>query len=864
MPKRQNTKSVRRLLTLGGFTASAALAPCAAWAAAPALRVDPASAVTMGAVSMAVAATLWAVRASSGARKIQREWSSRLSELEGRLEKTDAILSAHPGLALVWDEAPEDVGTGWGRPRVLGGPAALASFLTLVEGENARPNDPVEGLLQALSRLPAHSKTNGKTSDTIGAKLTALRSEGVGFSCTIIAQDGRVIEVEGRAAGTQAAVWLLDPATRSADESGLIGKVSGAGPLVVAASDSLETAPLPAWRRDKHLKLVWVNDAYAKAVGARNSEDAVKRELELDPGLRPLAEKARQNGGAVETRCTSVANGERRAYRVIETPPKGGSEPVSTGIAIDVSEADQAKSALKRHLEAHTDTLNHLSSAIAIFGPSGKLIFYNRSFSSLWRLADADLRGNPEHGAILEKLRERGVLPEKADFAAWKAEQLALYSDLEATAPADDVWSLPDGRTLQVARQRHPLGGVLIVFEDITDELRLKTRFNTMISVQRATLNNLTEGVAVFGSDGVLRLYNTSFQRLWGLEQDTLAKRPHFETLSQKLSVLAVNGQPHWARLSERITSLSPDHRKPIEDAELELNDGRVYQYTTEPLPDGATLLSFRDVTDSKMRERVLEERNQILLTKDQMKSAFVNHVSYQLRTPLNTIIGFSELLESQMFGDLNVRQREYAEGVLTASHQLLDLINDIIDLATIEAGKMSLELGDVDVEALLEGAKKLSALKAEDTQVSLAVDCPEDIGVIRADERRLKQVLFNLLSNAFAFTGAGGKVTIGARRAQEEVQIFICDNGRGIDARDQARAFDRFEGRGSGSGAGLGLALVRSFVELHGGWVAMRSTPNVGTTVVCHLPNEAAHCATQPELGVTEDVALSAAPAAE
>ena len=186
-------------------------------------------------------------------------------------------------------------------------------------------------------------------------------------------------------------------------------------------------------------------------------------------------------------------------------------------------------------------------------------------------------------------------------------------------------------------------------------------------------------------------------------------------------------------------------------------------------------------------------------------------------------------------------RQKDYIASILSASHHLRDLITDIIDLAAIDAGKMALEPEEIDIRDLLKSAATYAALKAEDTQVSLTVECPRDIGAITADPRRLKQVLFNLLSNAFAYTGAGGLVVLGADRAPGLVRIWVGDTGRGVSPEDQAKAFDPFESRGPSAGAGIGLSLVQRFVSLHGGWVRMESEPGRGTRVTCYLPARAA-----------------------
>jgi signal transduction histidine kinase len=312
------------------------------------------------------------------------------------------------------------------------------------------------------------------------------------------------------------------------------------------------------------------------------------------------------------------------------------------------------------------------------------------------------------------------------------------------------------------------------------------------------------------------------------------------------------SGVEALAEVRRRATSMSPDDRTPIRDVALTTADFRTIAFGTEPLPDGATLLYFLDVTDSREREKELKARNALLEDIDRQKSKFVDHVSYQLRTPLATIIGFAEMLDGQMFGVLNDRQKDYIASILSASHHLRDLITDIIDLAAIDAGKLAIDAETVDLRDLLTSAATYAALKAEDTQVELTVDCPKDIGEISADGRRLKQVLFNLLSNAFAYTGAGGRVSIGADRAPGLVRIWVADSGRGMSPADQAKVFDPFESSGPSAGAGLGLSLVQRLIDLHGGWVRMDSIPGEGTRVTCFLPAEPRPAAQDEEEAAT------------
>ena len=829
------------LLTATGAHAQEALTTAPATGPA----IDPFAASIIGAIALAGAAIVYAMRVSAATRNQSVHWSERLAEMEARLEKADAVLSAHPGLVLVWEDDAESIENGWGEPKILGGPAALASLLSFSKSTDGESHSPVDRLLDTLGALPVDEDDAEETA-RLKDKVNDLRAHGVAFSGNVVTADGRSIEVDGRVAGGQVALWMTDPAVRMAEDGAIVGAVRERATDLHGSHALLERAPFPAWRRNADLALVWVNKTYVEAVEAANVGDVVKRQIELDNSVRKIASEAAAVRKQCEERVAVNAQGERRVFRIIESPLHGSGDAAMGGYAIDITELDKTKTDLRHHIDANRRTLDQIQTAVAIFGASQNLIYCNRSFQALWELDDADLGGRSYHGEILDQLRHKGKLPEPADYDEWKQEQLALYTD-NLSAPGaerdgeapDEVWHLPNGKILRVAKQRHPLGGLMVAFEDVTEKISLERQFNTQLKVQKATLNNLSEGIAVFGADGALKLYNKAFLKLWRLDDAFAAGNPHVDKTLDQFRTRLDGETESLTLLRNCITSKSPEFRTSQSGAEVVLSDGRTLAIGAEPLPDGATLAHFLDITDSKEREKALEDRNAILENADRLKSKFVDHVSYQLRTPLSTIVGFSEMLDGQMFGVLNDRQKDYIASILTASYHLRDLINDIIDLAAIDAGKMELNRQPVDLRELLENAATFAALKAEDTQIALKIDCPKDIGEANIDERRIKQVLFNLLSNAFTYTGAGGEVTMGAAKIDGAVKIWVRDSGRGLSAKDQAKVFDAFESRGPGAGAGLGLALVENFVKLHGGWVRMDTREGAGANIVCFLPEK-------------------------
>ena len=229
-----------------------------------------------------------------------------------------------------------------------------------------------------------------------------------------------------------------------------------------------------------------------------------------------------------------------------------------------------------------------------------------------------------------------------------------------AVEPKEHRWYLPGGRALRVVTNPNPEHGVTYLFDDISERIELESRFNALNRTQSETLEALTEAVAVFGTDGRLKLHNPVFAQMWKLSPQALATRPHIDTVAGWARALLgrrLGGEEALGAIKLAVTAL--EHGAPVE-RRVERVDGSVLDCAALPLPDGDTLVTFRDVSDSVNVERALVERNEALIAADALKSAFVHHVSYELRSPLTTIIGFAQLLDDPVIGPLNTKQREY------------------------------------------------------------------------------------------------------------------------------------------------------------------------------------------------------------
>ena len=658
----------------------------------------------------------------------------------------------------------------------------------------------------------------------LDAARQVLHRDGVAFSLPVRLRGGGVFVIEGRrAASGETVLWLLD--------GGAAALARQAGEEAASLRKLIDAIPVPIWRRDRDRALVDCNSAYASALDAT-------RELVLAEGreLAPTDGREKTAGCASDpderrARRHIVIGGSRRLLDIIELPCADGGV---TGFAFDRTEVEIAETDLRRHLAAHAEVLESIGTAVAIYGADQRLKFFNAAFAALWGLETEWLAAEPSFGDVLERLRERRRIPEHADFRAFKRERLQLFTSL--IHRQQELMHLPDDRTLLLSISPHPLGGLTFVYENVTDRLALERSCNTLTQVRRATLDNLFEGVAVYGSDGRLKLHNPAYLKIWGLSQDDVAGEPHIGEIVEKMRAFIDDGED-WAATKQGIIARVTAHA--ATNGTLHRSDGSMLQVATVPLPDGNVLLTYLDVTDTARVERALRERNEALETAGRLKSEFIASVSHELRTPLNAVIGFAEILVNRYFGALNPRQLDYSHSILASARLLMRLINDILDLATIEAGYMVLETRRIDVIAMLHAVLSLTRERARSRDLEIDLRCPPEIGVVEGDERRLKQALFNLISNAVKFTPPGGAIRLEATRRADTIWLTVADTGVGIPTADQARVFEKFERGVRQPGAGLGLSLVKSLIELHGGTVVIEAC--LGTGHPDHL--QAAGC---------------------
>lgn len=619
---------------------------------------------------------------------------------------------------------------------------------------------------------------------------------------------------------------------------------------ILKFQNALENFSTAIWLRDSQSKIIWCNKLYAKIAGETPASVIQKQsEISVTPkekggakNLKAMTQKVLRDGEKQAITGHIVIDGKRHFVEISESPVSGSDHVL--GVMRDLSREEEINTELDRHLAANNTLLEQLQSAIAMFGSETQLEFFNSAFSELWGLEEQWLNTHPKLGDILEKLRETRRLPEQTDFRNYKKGWLDMFTQL--IDPHEDMLYLPDDTVLRLLVVPHPMGGLMMTFEDVTSRLELESSYNTLIAVQKETLDNLAEGVAVYGGDGRLKLSNPSFVDQWGLNPEDVQSEPHITSLVSKMEKFFAAEK--WPERKDTLVSHGIERK--IQEGRLPRTNNTLLEYTTVPLPDGGVLVSYFDVTDTVKVENALREKNIALEEAEQLKTDFLANVSYQLRTPLNAIMGFAEILNNQYFGELNEKQKEYSVNIQEAGSKLVGLIDDILDLATIEAGYLDLAMNEFDVHETLNGLYSLIEDWARKENITVSLDCPEDIGMLVADERRVKQILMNLLHNAINFTPEGGKISIVAAKKDACIELNVSDTGIGISKADLERVFQPFERATAehradmspnslSRGAGLGLSLVKNIVELHGGDVKIESEEGKGTSVTISLPLE-------------------------
>lgn len=727
----------------------------------------------------------------------QRALQTYLIEAKRRLESLEALLSLTGQCAVIWGAEGKE-------PHVTGrlytnSPASAEAFLQFAGWLTPRSVRALDGALTALQE-------NGQSADLDVETLS-----------------GRFLHVTGRIFGVQPVLRFQDISADLQESVEQKKRADGLFETLNLAQTLLDKIKAPVWFKDENEMTIWVNSAYRAALDV-GENDPLPEFLNEN-----LLDAVKSAGNFYQATANLNIHGERHKFALTTVAADSG----SAGLAEDMTREDELENELQQMARGHSDVLDLLPTAVAIFDADQKLRFFNQAFSMLWPLETTFLESMPSHSRLLDQLREKGLIAQQPDWSGWKT---ALFSVYRRAETIQQIWNLPDGRTLRIIGHSLPQGGVAWLFDNLTEKLDLETRFNTFIMMQGETLDHLSEGVVVFGPDGRIRLSNPAFCRLWSLSPNLAVEGTHINELKKACEKLTV--EPRWADFARDVTGISD--RREMSDGRINLLDGTVFDYAFVPLPKGQVMMTFVDVTASVNYARTLQEKNEALQTVDKLRNDFVQHVSYELRTPLTNIIGFADFMRTPTLGELNARQREYLDHIGTESGELLNLVNDILDLATVDAGMMKLDITEVHAPDVMQQAISRTQERFQSRSITVHKDIAPDLPTFFADPARINQVFVNLLTNAVNFAPEKSTVRFAAFSEGDEIVFSIHDDGRGIPDEILDSVFKRFSAlnhHGSRAGAGLGLSIVESVVKLHGGTVTIDTGPLNGTTVFCRFP---------------------------
>ena len=613
----------------------------------------------------------------------------------------------------------------------------------------------------------------------------------------------------------------------------------------------LDALPSPVWLRGDDLSIIWCNQAYAKTIDAPSNKEASLKSEELIKGedarkLRALAASARASREKKSKQIHVVIGGKRRLIEINEIPfdpleygiTEAKNQLYTAGIAYDITQIEEVENNAEIITKQNNEVWKNINTAVAIFDNNTNLIFYNPSFIKIWELDEDQLTMRLSYGAFLDLLRDKRMLPEiTSDYNSFKNNEIKNLTSLITSK--EELLHLSSGITIRRITIPHHLGGVMIIYEDITDKLAMERSYNTLLEVQNDTLSHLHEAVAVFGSDGRLKLSNPAYSELWKIGQDVLNKNPSINQVIEWQSSFFADAE-NWEELKEEMLQKLTDRFN--EKIKIDRSDAITLESKSVALPDGGILITYVDITDKERIEKILKEQNHSMKAASRMRTRFLASVSDEFKEPLGEIMSCSEYVEKQVTTPkikLSKKTKDSIAKIYENAKNLKENINNIIDLASIEAGQMPLSLNTFDINQMLNGVIAMTTNKIKKRQMELVLICPNDIGWIVGDEKRIKQALYYMIGYTVNATSIGNKITLTTTRElyQNKGECVIFAIASIFDKTPSFPEFENGETDGWYELDGMGYNMVKKFVEQHNGIINIKKGKNNITSIYIVLP---------------------------
>ncbi|WP_424810410.1 PAS-domain containing protein [Roseococcus sp. YIM B11640] len=645
---------------------------------------------------------------------------------------------------------------------------------------------------------------------------------------------------------------VLDVASDPTPEGGFVISVSDVTPLVDAQEEAQRRAGIMQVMLENSRQGIVLYDAEQRLVAANALAGELMGVPDLlrRPGITQREILVEQRARGIFGADATAENWENYFQQLDRTQPQRvqrnlpdgrrldiASDPTPDGghvVSIsDISALVRAEEAAEQRAGVLKTMLENNISGVMLYDRDSRLVAFNA-------LA-AEMTGMPGLGGLIGQTLAQNLEVQAAsgNFGspeAAEARRRRLLS-LDRSKSHRSQRVTEDGRVLVVASDPTPDGGFVISLQDVTAVARAEAEVARRAEILGMMLGNIRHGIMLFGADRRLVAANPKMHEMLELPEGVL--RPGI-THEEMVDIFFQRGEygqgPEGRARSDAIKYR--DRAKPILSVRTR-PDGAILEVVSDPTPDGGWVVTYTDVTEDRRIRAELDAAREAAEAASRAKSRFLATMSHELRTPLNAVIGFSEVLQG---GATPEQVQEFAASIQEAGRHLLTLIDDILDVTRAEGGSLPVVIEKVSLQPLMEGAVRIIGGMASSSGLQLRLDAPEHLPQLRADERRLRQVLLNLLSNATKFTPQGGQVTLSARLATPGLVIEVKDTGIGIEPKDLARVFEPFTQLDSAlsrrfPGSGLGLHLCRALIEAQGGTLELESTPGQGTTARITFP---------------------------
>ena len=576
--------------------------------------------------------------------------------------------------------------------------------------------------------------------------------------------------------------------------------------------------PLVVWGRNSQGVVNYCNDLYADALNVTKKR-ILAENIEFfnseKVNLFEMSKKAIETQKKQTLKTPMVINGNRRFLELAESPVANSRNTI--GYALDITDLYILEDTLKKTLKGNQDILDALSIPIALFDDNKRLNFYNFAYQQLFDFEKRFLDLSPTLSDLLDDLRARRKMQEYADFRAHKKERETLFNNL--LSPIEEVSYLPDGKALRICITPYPLGGVLFIFENITNQLDLERDVNTLLAVQKTTLDHLDEGILVIGNNGKLQLMNPAISKIWGVDLKEGKEGVLFRDwlLLVKKNFADVKQYNCWeGDLSNKFSQ-----RVPFADR-LYLEKGKVIEWFYVPLPDGSHMIGFKDVSDKWLHEQNLKARNLNLELTQKLKSDYVQEMGLELSPPIDDILGFSNTLRQELFGELNEKQLDYCEMIHDHANKLKTLLNDVLESIQLDHDHIMINFKKVAFDSFFENLEAVMLKKCNDAGVELSIHKKLLRKSIDADENRLSKAILGLISHFIRNTSRGEEISLEATIEKKDLKIVMMSPNQ--------------EGRQAVNSLNLGKSMAKLIIERHNGNLEEEIKDN-NKRIICKIP---------------------------